>query len=65
MSDLKHGSHDGLVGLEEEVCHSSEVRRWNVTANGNLMMKKRQLGKYLCCWVGPSHFQNVIFLNYK
>lgn len=34
------------------VCHSSEVRRWNVTSNGNLMTKEmRVIDTYLFCWV--------------
>lgn len=30
------------------VCHSSEVRRWNVMANGNLMTKEM-------CVIGKIH----------
>ena len=39
-------------GVGGPVCHSSEVRRWNVTANGNLMTKKMcVIGTCLYCWI--------------
>lgn len=42
-----------MVGWPEggrPVCHSSEVRRWNVMANCNLMTKEmRVIGTYICC----------------
>lgn len=42
------------------VCHSSEVRRWNVISNGNIMMKEMcVIDKYLYYWAETSHLQNV------
>lgn len=44
------------------VCHSSEVRKWNVMSNGNLMMMGIQLIDMCFGFqLKASHFQNVRF----
>lgn len=43
--DLRHGVRPG----GRPVCRSSEVRKWNVTATGNLMMTEMHvIGIYFC-----------------
>lgn len=42
------------------VCHSSEVKRWKVISNGNIMMKEMcVIDTYLYYWVETLHLQNV------
>lgn len=44
------------------VCHSSEVRKWNVMSNGNLMMMGIQLiDMCISFQLKASHFLNVRF----
>lgn len=51
------------------VCHSSEVRKWNVTATGNLMIKEMHIisigiGIFLLL-AGTLTFPKCYLLNYK